>query len=108
MPLAVCPTSNVRTGAVPSLAEHPLRRLYDAGVRVTINSDDPTFFGATLLDEYELCRTAFGFTLRELATLAAHAASAAFLDAVARARLEARVRAGWAELAAAENGEEGV
>ena len=80
VPLAVCPTSNVRTGAVPSLAEHPLRRLFDAGVRVTVNSDDPTFFGASVLDEYELCLTAFGFTPRELAVLAEHAAGAAFLD----------------------------
>jgi adenosine deaminase len=102
VPLAVCPTSNVRTGAVQSLAEHPLRRLYDAGVRVTVNSDDPTFFGASVLDEYVLCRTAFGFTPRELGILAAHAASAAFLDAAPRAQLEARVRAGWAGLAGAE------
>jgi adenosine deaminase len=99
VPLAVCPTSNVRTGAVPSLAAHPLRRLYDAGVRVTVNSDDPTFFGASLLDEYELCRTAFGFTPRELGVLAEHAASAAFLDPAARAQLAARVRAGWSALA---------
>ena len=99
VPLAICPTSNIRTGAVASLAGHPLRRLYDAGVRVTINSDDPTFFGATILDEYELCQTVFGFTPRELAALAEHAASAAFLDTSARARLEARVREGWAGLA---------
>src|SRR5262249_29896709 len=95
VPLA---TSNGRTGAVPNLAAHPLRRLYDAGVRVTVNSDDPTFFGASILDEYELCHTAFGFTLRELAVLAGHAASAAFLGAAERARLETRVRAGWARL----------
>ena len=58
VPLTVCPTSNVRTGAVPSLAQHPLRRLYDAGVRVTVNSDDPTFFGASMTDELWLCMTA--------------------------------------------------
>lgn len=66
---------------------------------MTVNSDDPTFFGASLLDEFELCRTAFGFTLRELAVLAEHAASAAFVDGAARARLEARVRSGWGRLA---------
>ena len=98
VPLAVCPTSNVRTGAVPSLVQHPLRRLYDAGVRVTVNSDDPTFFGASILDELELCHTAFGFTPRELGVMAEHAAGAAFLDAAARARLEARIRSGWARL----------
>ncbi len=104
VPLAVCPTSNVRTGAVPSLAEHPLRRLFDAGVRVTVNSDDPTFFGASVLDEYELCHTAFGFTPRELGVLAEHAAGAAFLDAAGRARLAARVRSGWSGLAGAGRG----
>jgi adenosine deaminase len=99
VPLAVCPTSNVRTGAVPSLAQHPLRRLYDAGVRVTVNSDDPTFFGASVLDEFELCLTTLGFAPRELAVLAEHAAGAAFLEDAARERLRARVRSGWARLA---------
>jgi adenosine deaminase len=99
IPLTVCPTSNVRTGAVPSLAQHPLRRLYDAGVRVTVNSDDPRFFGATVLDERELCLTTLGFTPPDLAVLTEHAAGAAFLDAAARARLRTRVRSGWARLA---------
>ena len=102
VPLAVCPTSNVRTRAVASLAEHPLRRLYDAGVRVTVNSDDPTFFGASLLDELELCLTTLGFAPRELAVLAEHAAGAAFLEDDPRERLRARVRSGWAALAGAE------
>jgi adenosine deaminase len=99
IPLTVCPTSNVRTGAVASHALHPLRRLYDAGVRVTVNSDDPTFFGASVLDELELCLTTLGFTPGELAVLTEHAAGAAFLDAAGTARLLARVRSGWAGLA---------
>ncbi len=90
VPLLVCPTSNVRTGAVPGLAQHPLRRLYDAGVRVTVNSDDPTFFGASVLDELELCLTTLGFAPRELAVLAEHAADAAFLEARPRAAPRAR------------------
>ena len=98
VPLAVCPTSNVRTGAVPSLAQHPLRRLYDAGVRVTVNSDDPTFFGASVLDELELCLTTLGFTPRELAVMAEYAAAAAFLDDAARERLRLRVSSGWVTL----------
>jgi adenosine deaminase len=98
VPLAVCPTSNVRTGAVPSLAEHPLRRLYEAGVRVTVNSDDPAFFGASVLDELRLCLTTLGFAPRDLAVLAGHAAAAAFLDDAARDRLGARVRSDWARL----------
>jgi adenosine deaminase len=93
--LEVCPTSNVRTGVVPGYAAHPLRRLFDAGVRVTVNSDDPTFFGTTLLDELELCVTALGFAPAELGTMAEHAARAAFLPPEARDRLVERVRAGW-------------
>jgi len=50
--LEVCPTSNVRTGIYPSLEAHPVKALYEAGVSVTINSDDPTFFGTTLAGEY--------------------------------------------------------
>ncbi|MCP4231061.1 MAG: adenosine deaminase [bacterium] len=52
IPLEVCPTSNIRTGIYESLAEHPLKRLYDAGVPITVNTDDPTFFGCKLADEY--------------------------------------------------------
>lgn len=52
IPLEVCPTSNLRTGIYPSYSAHPARALFDAGVPLTINSDDPTFFGTTLADEY--------------------------------------------------------
>jgi len=48
IPLEICITSNLRTGAVASLGAHPLRRLYDAGVAVTLNTDDPAMFGTTL------------------------------------------------------------
>jgi aminodeoxyfutalosine deaminase len=51
IPLDVCPTSNVCLGVVPSLAEHPLRRLHESGVPVTVNSDCPPMFGSTLSDE---------------------------------------------------------
>lgn len=51
VPLEVCPTSNLRTGIYPSYAAHPVRALHAAGVPITLNSDDPTFFGATLADE---------------------------------------------------------
>ena len=52
VPLEVCPTSNVRTGLCPSYEDHPVRTLFEAGVPITVNSDDPTFFGTTLADEY--------------------------------------------------------
>ena len=52
IPLEVCISSNLATGGVASLSGHPLRRLYDAGVPITLNTDDPTFFGVSLTDEY--------------------------------------------------------
>ncbi|MFL5733571.1 MAG: adenosine deaminase [Chloroflexia bacterium] len=52
IPLEVCPTSNLRTGMYGSYSEHPVRLLFEAGVPITINSDDPTFFGTSLVDEY--------------------------------------------------------
>lgn len=66
VPLEVCITSNVRTGAVPSLKAHPVRVLYDAGVPITLNTDDPALFGVTLGGEYELARREFGFIGGEL------------------------------------------
>jgi adenosine deaminase len=77
--LDVCPSSNLRTGAVASMAMHPLRQLFDAGIRVTLNTDDPTFFGTTLNDEYRLAARVFGFDAGELATLALNGARATFL-----------------------------
>ena len=56
IPLEICPTSNVCTGAVRSLEEHPMRRLYDAGVAITIATDDPGVFGCTLSGELETAR----------------------------------------------------
>ncbi len=72
IPLEICLTSNVRTGAVASLAEHPVRRLYDAGVPIVLNTDDPALFGCTFESEYGLAARAFGFTDRELQELAAN------------------------------------
>lgn len=67
IPLEICITSNVRTGAVASLADHPVRRLYDAGVPIVLNTDDPALFECTLPGEYEMARREFGFTKEELA-----------------------------------------
>jgi aminodeoxyfutalosine deaminase len=67
IPLEVCISSNVCTGAVASLEEHPVRALYDAGVPITINTDDPAFFRTTLTREYELAEKTFGLPAVELA-----------------------------------------
>lgn len=68
--LDVCPTSNLLLGIVPSLEQHPLPALLAAGVRLSLNSDDPLFFGAGLLAEYELCRSVFELDDAALATIA--------------------------------------
>ena len=68
--LDVCPTSNLMLGVFPSLDVHPLRALLDAGVRCSINGDDPLLFGPGLLDEYELVRREFGFDDGRMATIA--------------------------------------
>lgn len=90
VPLEVCPTSNIRTGVYRSLRDHPVRALYEAGVPLTISTDDPTFFGVTLDDELaNLLR--LGFSEAEIATVAGNAFRYAF-DPAAAAR--ARARAG--------------
>ena len=73
IPLEICLTSNVRTGAVACLEEHPLRRLCDAGVPITLNTDDPAMFETTLTREFELARGVFGFSEAELEVIAANA-----------------------------------
>jgi adenosine deaminase len=62
IPLGVCPTSNLVLGVYPTIAQHPIERLRAAGVRVSVNTDDPALLGASLIGEYSLCRSAFGWT----------------------------------------------
>jgi adenosine deaminase/aminodeoxyfutalosine deaminase len=69
IPLEVCITSNVMTGAVASLDRHPIRRLFDAGVPITLNTDDPGIFRTSLEQEFEIARKHFGFTEAELETI---------------------------------------
>lgn len=70
IPLEICITSNLVTGVVARLEEHPLRHLYDAGVPIVLNTDDPAMFGCTLTGEYRLAARAFGFTEAELRGIA--------------------------------------
>jgi adenosine deaminase len=89
--LDVCPTSNVLTGAVPSWQAHPMRSLYDAGVALTLNTDDPTFFDTTVIDEYCRAADAFAFNADDLVRLVRNAVDAAFLPPVEKAALRSGV-----------------
>jgi len=82
IPLEICISSNVRTGAVPSVAQHPVRKLFDAGVPIILNTDDPALFECTLDSEYGLAQRVFGFTSEELSAIAASSLKYAFSAAV--------------------------
>ena len=92
-PLELCPTSNLRTGFCPSFAAHPLRPLFDLGLMVTLNSDDPAFFGSDLANEFLLAHTEQGFTRDELRQLAANSIRASFLPAEVKSMWLARIAA---------------
>jgi len=77
-PLTMCPISNVRLKVVPDLAAHPLPRLLDAGVRVTVNSDDPAYFGGYVADNYVAVAEAYGLSEADLAGLAQASLEASF------------------------------
>lgn len=82
--LELNPTSNVRTGVCPSFAAHPLRRYFEAGLLVTVNSDDPAFFGSDVANEYLLAHTEQGFSRDEVRELAANSIRASFLPDVTK------------------------
>jgi adenosine deaminase len=75
-PLTVCPLSNVRLRCVPTMSAHPLPALLEAGVKVTINSDDPAYFGGYVADNYLALASGLGFGLGDLAALAANSIAA--------------------------------
>lgn len=85
-PLTLCPLSNLRLKVVPSMEAHPLRMLIEQGVKVTINSDDPSYFGGYVNDNYKVCRHALGLGPVELAQIARNSFSAACLTENAKAR----------------------
>ncbi len=91
IPLELNPTSNIRTGVCACWTDHPLRQLFDAGLLVTINSDDPAFFGSDLEGEYLLAHTEQGFTRDELRQLASNSIKASFLPVSEKARWLAQI-----------------
>ena len=89
--LECCPTSNVVLGAFPTYEEHPLPRLRDAGVRVTLGSDDPPYFGASIGGEYGICAERYGWGEDDLREITRTALEAAFCEETLKAGLMRKV-----------------
>jgi adenosine deaminase/aminodeoxyfutalosine deaminase len=79
IPIEICLSSNLRTGCCASIEQHPLKRFVDAGMMVTLNTDDPTMFGTSLEREYQLAQDAFGFSDEQLREFAKNSFRASFL-----------------------------
>jgi len=91
IPLELNPSSNVRTGVCASFAEHPLREYLDKGLMVTLNSDDPAFFGSTVENEYRLAHEVHGMGREELKLLAGNSFRASFLPEHAKQHWLSRI-----------------
>ena len=92
VPLEVCPSSNIATRAVATLAEHPITTFRDAGVVVTVNSDDPPMFNTTLNREYAIAADLLGLDEAGVADLARTAVRVSFLDDAGKTAADRRDR----------------
>ena len=81
IPVEICLTSNLRTGCCGKISDHPVKRYFDQGVMLTLNTDDPAMFGTSLTHEYELAQAEFSFTDEHLRELARNSFEASFLPA---------------------------
>ena len=96
-PLTVCPLSNVRLKGVPSLAAHPLRALLNAGLCITLNSDDPAYFGGYVNDNFIQCRQVLGLSTDDIVAMARNSLTASFVAPAEAARHIAQLDAYVAE-----------
>lgn len=93
IPLTVCPLSNVKLGVFDCMERHNLKRLLEGGLRVTVNSDDPAYFGGYVLENYLAVERALALSHEQLATLARNSIEASFLDVEAKRRWTAAIDA---------------
>jgi adenosine deaminase/aminodeoxyfutalosine deaminase len=91
IPLEICITSNLRTACCANIEDHPVRRYFDQGLMVTLNSDDPALFSSDLEDEYRLAEDCFGFTREHLRELASNSIEASFLPAERKVEILRRI-----------------
>lgn len=91
--LEICPTSNVLAlkDFSPTYESHPLRELYDAGIHVSLNSDDPDLFGTSIGNEYQIAQDKFGFTIKELLDVSADAVNFSFAPAEVKRQLSSKI-----------------
>jgi adenosine deaminase len=80
VPLTVCPLSNVKLRVFDTLADHPIRRMLERGINVSINSDDPAYFGGYVADNYLACAEVLEMTADQLRRVASNSFTASFLD----------------------------
>ncbi|MEH6752183.1 MAG: adenosine deaminase family protein, partial [Paracoccaceae bacterium] len=92
--LEVCPGSNIALGLYPGLRAHPIAKLREAGVKVTVSTDDPPFFRTTMTREFQGLEKAFGWDESDFAALNGTALDAAFCDAALKDRLRDRLKTG--------------
>ena len=96
IPLEICPTSNVFTKKyVKKIEEHPIRAFFDKGVIVTVNTDDPTFFNVSLLDEYWNLYSKLNFTLDEIKQVIINAFEVSFISDDDKKRYIEEVNKAW-------------
>ena len=93
IPLTVCPLSNLKLNVSPTLEAHPLRAMLAAGLCVTINSDDPAYFGGYISENLLRCQRSLGLSMEDIATLARNSFSAAFVPAADAAQAVSSVNA---------------
>jgi aminodeoxyfutalosine deaminase len=87
IPVEICMTSNVLTGACPRLEDHPVRQYFDHGLMLTLSTDDPAMFRTSLSREYAIAQRTFGFTEEQLRELARNSFEASFLDAEQKVKM---------------------
>ncbi len=93
IPLTMCPLSNLRLRVIDRMTDHPLRRMMDLGLFVTVNSDDPAYFGGYVNENYAAVQDALDLSREDVATLARNSFEASFLEPDAKAALMAEVDA---------------
>ncbi len=91
IPLTVCPISNVKLKNIPSLAQHPLKQLMEAGVAVTVNSDDPSYFDSYICENLRECQRCLRLSADDIVTLARNSFAGAFISAEAAEQANASI-----------------